>query len=343
MVTYVPNNDDGRVDDPSSANGLNWGGSQGRKERNGYLDDGTGLEDDKENDDDEEMVGTEPPSVPELFYNACPWTHQDMSLWDNASWIERLEMICRLDVDYRVIPVRVLIKDRLKNTLSFSPESRRMSGAILVYDHRPFLDWYCNFARRRAGFSPNVTIPLTGRSKEHTPSDIRERSSECTCAISSASNVNLQGLDIICPDNTSPRTPTTPTVTKVDYSDNSAWLKSICLEGNTAVMRQLSYMWDNPVEYGIVQLFEVLEKIGQVRHAWNMERGSELNCRYEQSQSPVYAPEPEESGEFDEAMESADNDAVVNCHRGKATELYDERESGIFDVEVGDEHDVRGM
>lgn len=130
---------------------------------------------------------------------------------------------------------------------------------MLVYDNRPFLDWYCNFARRRNGPGPDIEISLG--SSQLGPGSFNGLSDRCTCGVSVDPMLLMeQGVRIDIDPDSLPQTPTSPSL-----SDNSQWLRSIYQPDNLAVMRRLSYMWMHPVNFGIVRMGEVLERIFQVK------------------------------------------------------------------------------
>ncbi|KAI5307178.1 hypothetical protein KEM56_003425 [Ascosphaera pollenicola] len=278
-------------------------------------------------------------SVPELFYNGSQWSQHEIIVWDNASHVERLDMIRRPDIDENVIPVRVLIRDRIRGEKSIRglPKPRRLSAAVLVYDNRPFLDWYCNFARRRNGPGPDIEISFG--SDRLGFSSLNGSSDKCTCGdvvdpmLLSEQDLRIKRVDV----DVLPQTPTSPST-----CNNSQWLGSMYQSDNLAVMRRLSYMWMHPVSFGIVRMGEVLERIFQVKGARENGMKPRQSQRFTRSKTMRTARDDRTAPSASHATIASsrgvdDNDGPYDREKREARNAHDEVDDGNDNDDGDDE------
>jgi hypothetical protein len=77
---------------------------------------------------------------------------------------------------------------------------------VIVYDRRPFMDWYRHYAQKRDGNGQTITVDLT-------------------------------------------------------IARNQEWFNSIRFTDNVAIMERLHEWWTNPIEHGVKNYGEIMEKL----------------------------------------------------------------------------------
>ncbi|KAK2735898.1 hypothetical protein FQN55_001931 [Onygenales sp. PD_40] len=106
------------------------------------------------------MRRTVPLGFPEVFFTGYRWSEQDKENWDQASHSKKFRLISRVRREDDAIALRVVVYSEPQESISFTPEESRMSGAVITYDGRPYVGWYRDYASRRNGDRDNITINI---------------------------------------------------------------------------------------------------------------------------------------------------------------------------------------